>query len=106
MARYTVIRDSNMVAVNGEYRVVDCSNLPSYFHALQWYGDAPEPYGEIEYAPDQQGRKMPNTQFSDFETYMWLVDAWQQAEPMMQVKDGRLVNAPTRERQGLPEAPS
>lgn len=88
MARYTVMREGNLtrvdgveiksgtVLVDGASRPVDCSALPSYFHALQWYGDSNPPYGEIEYAADDQGKKMPNTRFSDFTPYQYLVDAW------------------------------
>jgi hypothetical protein len=82
MPRYTAIRTDNMVGVDGEFRVVDCASLPAYFHALQWYGDSDPAYGEIEYATDDQGRRLPNTRFSDFAPYQYLVDAWNQAEPL------------------------
>ncbi len=77
MPRYTIVRDSNLVYIDGEARPVDCSTLPSYFHALQWYGEGqPAPYGEIEYMMDASGKKMPNTRFSDFAPYQSYVDKW------------------------------
>jgi hypothetical protein len=82
MPNYTIVRDSNTVFVDQEPRGVDCSALPNYFHALQWYGDAePEPYGEIEYMADATGKRMPNTRFSDFAPYQSYVDAWYAVEP-------------------------
>jgi hypothetical protein len=81
MAHYTVMNMSNMVGVNSEFRPVDCSSLPAYFHALQWYGDSSPPYGEIEYGTDAQGKKMPNTRFSDFAPYQYLIDAWEAYVP-------------------------
>jgi hypothetical protein len=80
LSNYSIIREDNQVSVDGVARVVDCSHLPSFFHALQWYGSASPPYGEIEYAVDTQGRKMPNTRFSDFSPYQYLIDAWTAAK--------------------------
>lgn len=79
--RVTVIRADNAVYVGGVARNVDCSSLPTYFHALQWYGAANPPYGVIEYAEDDQGVKMPNTRFSDFTPYDYLVQAWDAQTP-------------------------
>ena len=79
MSNYTVIRADNSVLVDGAGQSIDCSHLPSFFHALQWYGGATPPYGEIEYSSDAQGQKIPNTRFSDFTPYQYLVDAWMAA---------------------------
>jgi hypothetical protein len=73
--RVTVIRADNVVYIDGvAEHDVDCSDLPDYFHALQWYGDADPPYGEIEYATDASGRKLPNTRFHDVGAYQFLVN--------------------------------
>lgn len=74
--RVIIVRADNVVSVDGETQRVDCSALPDYFHAIQWYGGASPPYGEIEYAGDAQGRRMPNTRFSDIGPYQHLLDAW------------------------------
>lgn len=79
--RVTIIRDDNVVYVGGVARPVDCSALPSYFHALQWYGDAPTPYGEIEFNADEGQQRLPNTKFSDIAPYQFLIDAWEAAAP-------------------------
>lgn len=44
--RVTIIRDDNMVIVDGVARTVSCASLQASFHALQWDGVR----GEIEYA--------------------------------------------------------
>jgi hypothetical protein len=80
MAKVSIVRADNLVYVNGEAQTVDCSHLPSYFHAIQWYGDAKTPYGEIEFAEDAEGKRMPNTRFSDFAPYAYLQDGWDQAK--------------------------
>lgn len=76
MSHYTIVKADNLVYVDQEPKPVDCSSLPSYFHAIQWSGDANPPWGEIEYEADDQGKKLPNTRFSDFTPYQQYVDAW------------------------------
>lgn len=79
-SRVTITRDDKQVYVDGVAREIAlCEQLPSYFHAIQWYGDRSPAYGEIEYAADAQGRKMPNTRFSDFSPYQAYVNAWEAA---------------------------
>lgn len=79
MANYSISREDNTLAANGVGQSVDCSALPSTVHALQWYGGATPPYGEIEYAPDANGLRTPNIRFSDFSPYQFLVDAYNTA---------------------------
>jgi hypothetical protein len=80
--RITIIKSDNRVSVDGESRAVDCSQLPDYLHAVQWHGDASPAWGEIEFAADPQGRKLPNLRFADFGGYEYLADAWRAAVPV------------------------
>lgn len=73
--RVTIIKDDNMVVVNGEARAVDCSALPADFHALQW----DDVRGEVEYAPyraDGTLHKKPNAAITDFTPYKTYLDKW------------------------------
>jgi len=79
MANYTITPDSNAVYVDRVAKTVDCSSLPAFIHAIQWYGERlPEPYGEIEFNPDATGKRFPNLRFVDFDPFQYLVTAWQQ----------------------------
>lgn len=77
MPKVSIIRPDNTVYVDQIAMTVDCSHLPEYFHAIQWRGDLDQPFGEIEYAEDRQGRKLPNTRFADFTPYQYLVEGWE-----------------------------
>lgn len=72
--KVTIIQADNMVGVDHEFYSVDCSDLPTYFHAIQWYGDKGK--GEIEYDVDAKDRKLPNTPIVDFTPYTVYVDRW------------------------------
>lgn len=74
MARVTVIKDDDMVYVDQEALPINCQDLPDYFHAIQWYGDADPPYGEIEFKEDSRGRKLPNVKFTDIAPFKYLTD--------------------------------
>lgn len=77
MNRLTIVKEDNMVGVDGEFYVVDCSSLPANFHALQWYGNEDEPYGEVEW----NGRpKPPNTFIDNLNDYQNIIDAWNVAK--------------------------
>lgn len=79
--RVTIIRDDNTVIVDGEAHHVDCSTLPTDFHALQWAGDL----GEIEYrmlnCAHCGGRsKKQNVTIADMVPYQPYVDGWRVAK--------------------------
>jgi NAD-dependent SIR2 family protein deacetylase len=79
--RLTIVKDDNLVQVDGEGHTVDCSALPEDFHALQWDGAA----GEVEYKPtrcDHCGArsKKANEFIRDVELYQPYVNAWQLAK--------------------------
>jgi hypothetical protein len=77
MPKYTITPDSNAVFVDKVAHTVDCSSLPGFIHAIQWYGEGkPQPYGEIEFAADDYGKRFPNLKFTDFGPFQYLVDAW------------------------------
>jgi hypothetical protein len=77
--RVTIIKEDNIVTVDGESFTVDCSGLPVNFHALQWYGN----HGEVEYAPfqvERQWHKDPNITVADLALYQPYLDAWAAAK--------------------------
>jgi hypothetical protein len=79
--RVTIIRDDNVVLVNGEGYTVDCKDLPADFHALQWDGVG----GEIEYSMIvcdhcKTRSKKPNAMVTDLAPYQKYVDQWQAAK--------------------------
>jgi hypothetical protein len=58
--RVSIIRDNATVTVDGVCYAVDVSELPSYFHAIQWDGSK----GHIEFGLDAEGRHLPNLSLS------------------------------------------
>lgn len=71
----TIIKADNAVGIDGEFLAVDCSSLPTNFHALQW--DGPESGvggdGEAEWI----GKPKPaNTEVTDLGNYYAYVEAW------------------------------
>lgn len=71
MKRVTIVKEDNIVGIDGEFYTVDCSSLPANFHALQWYAD--DNAGEIEWT----GRPKPsNTEIDNIDEYKTLIDAW------------------------------
>ena len=79
--RVTIIRDDNIVLVDGVAHRVDCSDLPIDVHAVQWAGDL----GEVEYAlavcAHCGGRsKKMNATFADMTPYQRYVDRWNEVK--------------------------
>lgn len=75
--RFTIIRETNTVAVDSLAFAVDCSALPVDVHAIQWDGT----FGEIEYAAkrcDHCGArsKQANATIRDMSPYQTYLDAW------------------------------
>jgi hypothetical protein len=82
MSNYTITPDSNAVYVDRQAHTVDCSGLPTFIHAIQWYGEGkPVPYGEIEFNADDTGKRFPNLRFTDFTPFQYLVNAWHAVPP-------------------------
>lgn len=71
--RITIVKDDDVVGIDGEFYTVDCSSLPADFHALQWDGG----WGDIEYKADPiTGDRRPNFRIVDETPYLHLVEAW------------------------------
>lgn len=72
MKRMTIIKEDNMVGIDGKFFQIDCSALPSNFHALQWYED--DNYGEIEWSG--KPTRPRNTPISSLQDYQEYIDKW------------------------------
>lgn len=89
--RVTIIKDDNVVVVDGKAYGVDCSDLPAGFHALQWDGTE----GEVEYGINRCDHcgartKKGNEIISDLAPYQKYVDAWQAAKTHAEAEAARL----------------
>jgi hypothetical protein len=74
MNRLTIIKNDNAVGIDGIFSIVDCSSLPSNFHALQW--NQVESVGEIEW----NGNPKPqNTLITNLDDYQSIIDLWKKA---------------------------
>jgi hypothetical protein len=82
--RLTIIKSDNLVLVEEQPNVIDCSDLPEEFHALQWYGAWGEVEFETDFNPvDENGNptnagpfKKPNERITDLAPYQKYIDAW------------------------------
>lgn len=68
--RLTIIRDDNVVIVDGRALSVDLSGLPDNLHAVQWDGLA----GHVEYNDGTANEKL-----EDIASWQSVVDAWEAA---------------------------
>ena len=75
MAKVTIVKDDNLVFVDGVPRIVDCSGEASNFHAVQWDGST----GEVEYNDGT-----PNATIDSISAYQSLIDAHAAAAPVEQ----------------------
>jgi len=69
--RITIVRDDNMVGVDGIFRRNDLSAMPAGVRAVQWNGLS----GHIEY---DDASNMPLQDISDFQVF---IDRWEAAAP-------------------------
>ena len=77
MIRLTIIKNDNLVGIDGKFTTIDCSSLPSNLHAVQW--DAVNSVGEVEW----NGNPKPsNTPITDITDYQDIVTAWYKANPI------------------------
>lgn len=79
--RLVIVKDDNLVIVDGEGYTVDCSVLPVDFHALQWDGIG----GEIEFRALSCTHcgvrsKKPNAPVVDIALYADIIAGWQTAK--------------------------
>jgi sRNA-binding protein len=68
--KLTVIREDNMVIVDNVSHSIDCSELPTFVHAIQFDNGV----GHIEFNVDGNGRKMGNVKITDITFANYLVD--------------------------------
>jgi len=66
--RLTIIKEDNAVYIDGIAKEIDCSDLPSDFHALQWDGSS----GWIEFVNNYKLQE----ELSDISEYQKYIDAW------------------------------
>ena len=76
MPNITITPKTNLVYVDGYSKNIDCSQVASFFHAINWYGNANPPYGEIEFVRDVNNKPTPNLRIVDFSPFQYLKDAW------------------------------
>lgn len=74
--KVSILVPDNKVYVDGVALGVGMNDMPSYVHAVQWYGA----YGEVEFAVDKEGRKLPNLRFTDITPFDFMVDRWKQTK--------------------------
>lgn len=73
--RFTFMADTKMVSVNGERYQIEIENVePKDLRAIQWYGNADEPWGEFEF----EGKL--NEQFFDFALIEAIYAMWVKAK--------------------------
>jgi hypothetical protein len=77
MIRLTIIKEDNLVGIDGKFTRIDCSSLPPDLYALQW--DAVNSVGEIEWYGSP---KPPNTKISNISAYQDLITEWYKANPI------------------------
>lgn len=68
----SIVRGDNAVTIDGQSYYVDCTDLPSYIHAITWEGDS----GQIEFNADNAGVRHGNLKIIDFKPYEYLCDRW------------------------------
>jgi hypothetical protein len=73
--RVTIIRDDNMVYVDGRAISIDCSQLPSRVRAVQWNGALNR--GWIEYDNEGHSTILPNEPLLSLDLFQPWVDAWE-----------------------------
>lgn len=73
MAKITIVKDDNIVIVDGVNRTVDCSGEAANLHAVQWNGSS----GEVEYNDGT-----PNATIDSISAYQSLIDAHTAAAPV------------------------
>ena len=70
--RLSILRDDNVVVVDGVVESVSCAELPSYVRAIQWDGER----GEIELHRDATGMHQSNLKITEIGPYLYLLDRW------------------------------
>jgi len=92
--RLTIVTSDNMVLVDKEPRIVDCSKYPELegVHAVQWNGTV----GHIEFINDlsTQFNYKLNEPIEDIERFKPVIDAWEVAESQKPPVPPKLLKMP------------
>lgn len=72
--RVTIVREDNLVIIDGEPRRVDLSGMPNTIHAVQFDGRQ----GEIEFRK-REGVKPPPEKIANLDQFKKYIDAWDKA---------------------------
>ena len=70
--RMTVIRNDNIVIIDGQPKSVNLANLESFIHAVQWYGD----YGYLEIVNNDseiENDIIDTIRFEELDDYEWII---------------------------------
>jgi len=68
--KLSVIREDNTVIVDGVAHSIDCSELPTFIHAIQFDNGV----GHVEFKADGNGRRMGNINIMDTTFVNYLLD--------------------------------
>jgi len=68
--KVSIVKDDNKVVVDGVGHDVDCSELPTFIHAIQFDNGV----GHIEFKADENGRRMGNIKIMDITFANYLLD--------------------------------
>lgn len=79
----SIIREDDVVVVDGDPQEIDCGDLPTYFHAIQWDGVK----GHIEFSKDDKGRKLPNVAIVEFVPFQYLVERHHMKTEELRIKE-------------------
>lgn len=71
MSRMTIIKDDNAVGVDGVFYDVDCSGLPSNFHAMEFFTETNT--GEVQWTGNPCPPNTPITSIGEYQVYF---DEW------------------------------
>ena len=63
----TIVREDNMVGIDGLFFDISCDSLPSNLHAVQWQ----DTIGEVEWTDED------DTTINDMTAYQFILDDWQ-----------------------------
>jgi hypothetical protein len=70
--RITIIRNDNIVIIDGQPKIINLANLSSFIHAIQWYGE----YGIMEVVDndsDIDNDIIDNVRIESFDDYEWII---------------------------------
>lgn len=76
--RITIVREDNVVVVNGKAHTVDLSSMHPYLSAVQWYGETQT--GEMEFIQTPGQPFALNIPITSIDGWKAAIEAWDAAE--------------------------